>query len=278
MHALAFPDVSLAFPDVSARLIVQPGASGAVVLLTTRVVRRPLSAPTVDDDAALAQRLQCEEEECAAAESAQTESDAVLARELAGVLPSAERAQTESDAVLASELAGVLPSAERAQTESDAELARELAGVLPFAAAPPPSHSAFGAVVLEGLLEKKPVRGLGMMERGLFPNGGFRARRVVLREVSPQPLPPAMVADGAAPSRRSCQLEWHHTDEDEAAPSSLRLELASARVRRGGDVGDDEPERLLTVELGLGSGLGLGRSEASSPNMHSRCAASTVEA
>ena len=70
MHALAFPDVSLAFPDVSARLIVQPGASGAVVLLTTRVVRRPLSAPTVDDDAALAQRLQCEEEECAAAESA----------------------------------------------------------------------------------------------------------------------------------------------------------------------------------------------------------------
>ena len=257
MHALAFPDVSLAFPDVSARLIVQPGASGAVVLLTTRVVRRPLSAPTVDDDAALAQRLQCEEEECAAAESAQTESDAVLARELAGVLPSAERAQTESDA----------------------ELARELAGVLPFAAAPPPpSHSAFGAVVLEGLLEKKPVRGLGMMERGLFPNGGFRARRVVLREVLPQPLPPAMVADGAAPSRRSCQLEWHHTDEDEAAPSSLRLELASARVRRGGDVGDDEPERLLTVELGLGSGLGLGRSEASSPNMHSRCAASTVEA
>ena len=205
MHALAFPDVSLAFPDVSARLIVQPGASGAVVLLTTRVVRRPLSAPTVDDDAALAQRLQCEEEECAAAESA--------------------------------------------QTESDAELARELAGVLPFAAAPPPpSHSALGAVVLEGLLEKKPVRGLGMMERGLFPNGGFRARRVVLREVSPQPLPPAMVADGAAPSRRSCQLEWHHTDEDEAAPSSLRLELASARVRRGGDVGDDEPERLLTVE------------------------------
>ena len=146
MHALAFPDVSLAFPDVSARLIVQPGASGAVVLLTTRVVRRPLSAPTVDDDAALAQRLQCEEEECAAAESA--------------------------------------------QTESDAELARELAGVLPFAAAPPPpSHSAFGAVVLEGLLEKKPVRGLGMMERGLFPNGGFRARRVVLREVFPQPLP-----------------------------------------------------------------------------------------
>ena len=138
MHALAFP-------DVSARLIVQPGASGAVVLLTTRVVRRPLSAPTVDDDAALAQRLQCEEEECAAAESA--------------------------------------------QTESDAELARELAGVLPFAAAPPPSHSAFGAVVLEGLLEKKPVRGLGMMERGLFPNGGFRARRVVLREVFPQPLP-----------------------------------------------------------------------------------------
>ena len=226
MHALAFPDVSLAFPDVSARLIVQPGASGAVVLLTTRVVRRPLSAPTVDDDAALAQRLQCEEEECAAAESAQTESDAELARELAGVLPSAESAQAESDA----------------------ELARELAGVLPFAAAPPPSHSAFGAVVLEGLLEKKPVRGLGMMERGLFPNGGFRARRVVLREVLPQPLPPAMVADGAAPSRRSCQLEWHHTDEDEAAPSSLRLELASARVRRGGDVGDDEPERLLTVE------------------------------
>ena len=218
MHALAFP-------DVSARLIVQPGASGAVVLLTTRVVRRPLSAPTVDDDAALAQRLQCEEEECAAAESAQTESDAELARELAGVLPSAESAQAESDA----------------------ELARELAGVLPFAAAPPPSHSAFGAVVLEGLLEKKPVRGLGMMERGLFPNGGFRARRVVLREVLPQPLPPAMVADGAAPSRRSCQLEWHHTDEDEAAPSSLRLELASARVRRGGDVGDDEPERLLTV-------------------------------
>ena len=90
MHALAFP-------DVSARLIVQPGASGAVVLLTTRVVRRPLSAPTVDDDAALAQRLQCEEEECAAAESAQTESDAVLARELAGVLPSAESAQAESD-------------------------------------------------------------------------------------------------------------------------------------------------------------------------------------
>ena len=193
----------LAFPVVSARTIVQPGASGAVVLLTTRVVRRPLLAPTVDDDAALAQRLQSEEEECAAAASA--------------------------------------------QTESDAELARELAAVLPFAAAPPPSHSAFGAVVLEGLLEKKPVRGLGMMERGLFPNGGFRARRVVLREVLPQPLPPAMVADGAAPSRRSCQLEWHHTDEDEAAPSSVRLELGTARVRRGGDVGDDEPERLLTV-------------------------------
>ena len=222
----------LAFAGVSARIIVQPGASGAEVLLTTRVVRRPLvangaaaptvdegtAAPTVDDDAALAQRLQLEEEERAAAESAQTESDADLARELAGLhLPSPPPPQPP-----------------------------------PPPQQPLPSHSAFGAVVLEGLLEKKPVRGLGMMERGLFPNGGWRARRVVLREGQPQPQPPLMVTDAASSSWRAagacCQLEWHHTDEDEAAPSSLRLELATARVRRGGDVGDDDPERLLTVE------------------------------
>ena len=207
----------LAFAGVSARIIVQPGASGAEVLLTTRVVRRPLL--TVDDDAALAQRLQLEEEERAAAESAQTESDADLARELAGLY---------------------LPSPPPPQQPP------------PPPQQPLPSHSAFGAVVLEGLLEKKPVRGLGMMERGLFPNGGWRARRVVLREGQPQPQPPVMVTDAASSSWRAagacCQLEWHHTDEDEAAPSSLRLELATARVRRGGDVGDDDPERLLTVE------------------------------
>ena len=207
----------LAFAGVSARIIVQPGASGAEVLLTTRVVRRPLL--TVDDDAALAQRLQLEEEERAAAENAQTESDADLARELAGLY---------------------LPSPPPPQQPP------------PPPQQPLPSHSAFGAVVLEGLLEKKPVRGLGMMERGLFPNGGWRARRVVLREGQPQPQPPVMVTDAASSSWRAagacCQLEWHHTDEDEAAPSSLRLELATARVRRGGDVGDDDPERLLTVE------------------------------
>ena len=229
---------TLAFAGVSARIIVQQGASGTEVLLTTRVVRRPLladgaAAPTMDDDAAFAQQLQLEEE--------------------------------ERDA------------AERAQTEGDAEMARELAGLhLPKAAAPPPppppqqppkqpqqplpSHAAFGVVVLEGLLEKKPVRGLGMMERGLFPNGGWRARRVVLRERVPPA--PVMVADAASSWRVAgacCQLEWHHTDEDEVGVQCLRLELASARVRRGGDVGDDDAERLLTVEAqGQGYGQGQG--------------------
>ena len=242
----------LGFAGVSARIIVQPGASGgAEVLLTTRVVRRPLLAegsaaptvhddaalaPTVHDDAALAQRLQLEEEEERAAESAQTESDAELARELAGLhLPSAAAAPP--------------PPQQQPQQPQQREL-------------PLPSHSAFGAVVLEGLLEKKPVRGLGMMERGLFPNGGWRARRVVLREAAAA-QPPVMGTDAAASSWRAagacCQLEWHHTDEDEVAPSSLRLELATARVRRGGDVGDDGPERLLTVESpNQGQGWGLG--------------------
>jgi hypothetical protein len=173
-----------------------------------------LRLAVVVDDAALAQVLQLEEMQRAAAEQAQQESDAAMAQELAAALE---------------------PPPPQQQQEGRIEAQQQA-----------------GTVVLEGLLEKKPVRGLGMVERGLF-SAGWRARRVVLRE------------DGER--RGCCQLEWHHTDEDEAAPSSLLLvccrrvkpaepylgtrlipphgrpppwqDPTSARVRRGGDPGDD---------------------------------------
>ena len=56
-------------------------------------------------------------------------------------------------------------------------------------------------IVMHGILEKKPVEGIGMVERGL--GGGWRKRRVVLRP--------------------SC-IEWHQEGGDCSDPSRLRLD------------------------------------------------------
>ena len=76
---------------------------------------------------------------------------------------------------------------------------------------------------MEGLLEKKPVHGLGLVERSL--GAGWRLRRVVLRMQS---------------------IEWHHSDADEDDPQVLLLHPTASRVRACGDPGDDV-ERCLTV-------------------------------
>ena len=76
---------------------------------------------------------------------------------------------------------------------------------------------------MEGLLEKKPVHGLGLLERSV--GGGWRLRRVVLRAQS---------------------VEWHHGDVDEDDPSVLLLHPTATRLRACGDSGDD-PDRCLTV-------------------------------
>ena len=81
-------------------------------------------------------------------------------------------------------------------------------------------------VLMEGLLEKKPVRGFGMIERGL--GGGWRLRRVILR--------PGVI-------------EWHHTDADEVEPDCVQLHPTVTRVRACGDPGDDV-SRCLTIDAG----------------------------
>ena len=83
--------------------------------------------------------------------------------------------------------------------------------------------SSSGDGLMEGLLEKKPVHGLGLVERSL--GAGWRLRRVVLRMQS---------------------IEWHHSDADEDDPQVLLLHPTASRVRACGDPGDDV-ERCLTV-------------------------------
>ncbi|KAL1521910.1 hypothetical protein AB1Y20_021560 [Prymnesium parvum] len=98
---------------------------------------------------------------------------------------------------------------------------------------PPPEHPLPVTVLMEGLLEKKPMHGFGMVERGL--GGGWRCRRVLL------------LAAGAPLSR--AWLEWHHGDDDDAEPPTLPLAPALIRLRACGDAGDDA-ERCLTVDNG----------------------------
>ena len=113
-------------------------------------------------------------------------------------------------------------------------------------------RSGAGQVLLEGLVEKKPVRGLGMVERGLFGQG-WRARRVLLRCQSREEAvalgnlsePGGAMAGGT--SEAVAVIEWHHTDADESEPSCLVLDPACTRVRRGGDPGD-EVDCCVTVE------------------------------
>jgi len=115
-------------------------------------------------------------------------------------------------------------------------------------------RSVAGKVLLEGLVEKKPVRGLGMVERGLFGQG-WRARRVLLRCQSREEAvaagnlsePGGAMVGGTSGRPAVAVIEWHHGDEDESEPSCLVLDPACARVRRGGDPGD-EVDRCVTVE------------------------------
>lgn len=89
--------------------------------------------------------------------------------------------------------------------------------------------------LLVGWLEKKPVHGLGMLERSA--GGGWRTRRVVLRHQS---------------------LEWRHGgDDSEGEVQVLLLQPVGTRVRASGDAGDDEGRCLTVSGTVLGEGVTL---------------------
>ena len=156
----------------------------------------------------------------AGTEEAQHAYDALLAKRLQSEEDAAQQAALDEAASL--ELAAALQWEENggavALEVSTALVERELEQLQLTPAEEP--------VLMEGLLEKKPMHGFGMVERGL--GIGWRRRRVVLR---PR------------------WLEWHHGDDNDAEPAHIVLDPAVTRVRASGDPGDDV-ELCLTVDVG----------------------------
>ena len=152
------------------------------------------------DDAALARALQDDEDRLAADHRASAAMSELLAAQL-------QFAEGHGDG---SGLAAVVALAAEGST----------------LASPRPS-------LLEGLLEKKPVRdAAGKVARGM--GGGWRTRRMILYD------------DG---------LEWHRGDEDEDEPQSLDLDPMLTTVRAAGDASDDH-DRCLTLRHHGSSGGG----------------------
>ena len=152
-------------------------------------------------------------------EARQLAADAALAATLEEEerLPGTDT--TASDAALAASLQ--LEEEERKATVGDSLVAARFAAMTAREA------------LMEGLLEKKPVRGPGLVERAF--GGGWRKRRVVLRAAA---------------------VEWHHGDEDDHEPQQVPLGPVGSMVREGGDPGD-EHRVCLTVRSEDGEDLVL---------------------
>ena len=119
------------------------------------------------------------------------------------------------------------------QLEADAKLAEEMQREEEAAQARASRLLAYGDVavgsnVMEGILEKKPVRGFGR-----FLGGDFKRRRIVLRRTG---------------SPCFAIIEWHHGDGDDTGGGHRWMPLGptETRVREGGAAGDDAT-RCLTV-------------------------------
>ena len=144
----------------------------------------------------------------------------------------ARRLQSEEEEIAA------LHRAHQAELlEASAAYALELAGATrdpwedPDAKAEEMNPRSATPTILEGILEKKPVSGIGFVfERNLNLGGGWRHRCMLLQRD---------------------RIVWHHNTEDDAELTyqSLHFDPTTTKVRAGGDSGDDI-DRCLTIENG----------------------------